>query len=126
MFFIIIIIVLVCIFSVSFNFSSWSRGKNKSQYRIALLVEFKFLKKSQYISYRHSSIVLVSNQEVGVSSHPYFLVNEKFNWQGFKTHVNYVRLWWISAVSRESNSTAELTLMWMYVALYIETEDPEL
>ncbi len=53
-------------------------------------------------------------------------MNEKFNWQGFKTHVNDVRLWWISAVSRESNSTAELTLMWMYVALYIETEDPEL
>ncbi len=27
---------------------------------------------------------------------------------------------------RESNSTAELTLMWMYVALYIEAEAPEL
>ncbi len=53
--------------------------------------------------------------------------NEKFNWQGFKTHVNYTLLWLrISTVSRESNSTAELTLMWMYVALYIEAEVPEL
>ncbi len=32
----------------------------------------------------------------------------------------------ISAVFRESNSTAELTLMWMYVALYSMTEAPEL
>ncbi len=32
---------------------------------------------------------------------------------------NNVLLWlWISAVSRDNNSTAELTLMWMYVALY--------
>ncbi len=53
--------------------------------------------------------------------------NEKLNWQGFKTHVNDVPLWLrISAVSRESNSTAELTLMWMHVVLYIETEEPEL
>ncbi len=42
-------------------------------------------------------------------------------------HANYVLLWLqISAVSRESNSTAELTLMWMYVALYIKAEVPEL
>ncbi len=46
-------------------------------------------------------------------------VNEKFNRQGFNTHANDVLLWlWISAVPRESNSTAELTLIWMYVALY--------
>ncbi len=38
--------------------------------------------------------------------------NEKFNWQGLKTHVNYVLLGLrMSTVSRESNSTAELTLM---------------
>ncbi len=38
--------------------------------------------------------------------------NEKLNWQGFKTDVNYVLLGLrISTVSRESNSTAELTLM---------------
>ncbi len=42
-------------------------------------------------------------------------------------HANYVILWLqISAVFCESNSTAELTLMWMYVALYIEAEVPEL
>ncbi len=36
-------------------------------------------------------------------------------------HGNNVLLWLrIKVVSRESNSTAELTLMWMYVALYIE------
>ncbi len=53
--------------------------------------------------------------------------NEKLNQQGFETHVNYVFLWlWISAVSRESYSTAELTLMWMYVVLYIEAAAPEL
>ncbi len=53
--------------------------------------------------------------------------NENLNQQGFKTHANYVLLWLrISAVSRESNSTAVLTLMWMYVALYIEAEAPEL
>ncbi len=45
--------------------------------------------------------------------------NEKLEWQGFKTHANDVLLWlWINAVSRESNSTTVLTLMWMYVALY--------
>ncbi len=55
------------------------------------------------------------------------LANEKFNWQGFKTLTNNVLLSLrISTVSRESNSTVELTLMWMYVALYIETEAPEL
>ncbi len=46
-------------------------------------------------------------------------VNETFNRQGFKADANNILLWlWISAVSRESNSTTELTLMWMYVALY--------
>ncbi len=36
--------------------------------------------------------------------------NEKLNWQGLKTHVNYVLLGLrISTVSREGNSTAELT-----------------
>ncbi len=53
--------------------------------------------------------------------------NEKLNRQGFETHANDVLLWLqISAVSRESNSTTELTLMWMYVALNIEAEAPEL
>ncbi len=40
--------------------------------------------------------------------------NENLNRQGLKTHVNYVTLLLglrISTVSRESNSTAELTLM---------------
>ncbi len=38
--------------------------------------------------------------------------NEKLNWQGFKSHTNYVLLWLrISAMSHESNSTAELTPM---------------
>ncbi len=42
-----------------------------------------------------------------------------FNRQGFKAHANNVLLWlWISEVSHESNSTAELKLMWMYFALY--------
>ncbi len=38
-----------------------------------------------------------------------------FNRWGFKADPNNVRLWMrISAVSRESNPTTELTLMWMY------------
>ncbi len=42
-------------------------------------------------------------------------------------HGNNVLLWLrIKVVSRESNSTAELTLMWLYVALYIEALAPEL
>ncbi len=42
-------------------------------------------------------------------------------------HGNNVLLWLrIKVVSRESNSTAELTLIWMYVALYIEALAPEL
>ncbi len=41
-----------------------------------------------------------------------------------KAHANNVLLWLqISAVSYESNSTAELTLMWMYVALYSKLYD---
>ncbi len=37
-------------------------------------------------------------------------VNEKFNSQGFKAHANSVLLWlWINAVSRECNSTTEVT-----------------
>ncbi len=44
-------------------------------------------------------------------------VNETFNGKALK-HANNVLLWLrISVVSRESNSTAELTLMWMYVVL---------
>ncbi len=52
--------------------------------------------------------------------------NEMLNRQGFKTHATYVILWLrISAMFCESNFTAELTLMWMYVALYIVAEAPE-
>ncbi len=52
-------------------------------------------------------------------------VNEKLKQQGFKTHANVLLWLQISAVFRESNSTAELTDV-MYVALYIEAEAPEL
>ncbi len=54
-------------------------------------------------------------------------VNEKLNRQGFKTHANNVLLWlWISAVFRECNSTAELTLNGCGVVQYIQTAAPEL
>ncbi len=44
-------------------------------------------------------------------------VSKTFNVKALK-HVNNVLLWLrISAVSRENYSTAELTVMWMYVAL---------
>ncbi len=51
-------------------------------------------------------------------------VNKTFDRQGFKTQANNVLLWLrVSAVSRESNSTAELTLC---IYMYIDTAAPEL
>ncbi len=45
-------------------------------------------------------------------------VNETLNGKALKHAYNALLWLWISVVSRESNSTAELTLMWMYAAFY--------
>lgn len=52
--------------SVSFNFYPWSRVKkaNKNRNRNS--------EKSQYMSYRPPSIVMVSNRDMGESSQPYW------------------------------------------------------